>query len=167
MSALDASRRADADFTAFAYRRLMARLPRSSLPDAGAYHVTCRGVARQDIYADDDDRNLFVLLLRLVRRRWRWHVLAYCLMDNHYHLIVTTELDRLSRGMHLLNFRYAQSFNDRHRRVGHLFQNRFDARVIEADEHFVAACAYVLANAERAGIVDWPWRGGELLAELA
>jgi putative transposase len=167
VSELDASPMADADFRSSAYRRLMARLPRSSLPVAGAYHVTCRGVARQDIYFDDDDRNLFVLLLRLARRRWRWHVLAYCLMANHYHLIVTAELDRLSRGMHLLNFRYAQSFNDRYDRVGHLFQNRFDARVIEADEHFVAACTYVLQNAERQGVADWPWRGGELLAELA
>ena len=88
-------------------------------------------------------------------------------MTNHYHLVVTTELDRLSRGMHLLNFRYAQSFNDRHGRVGHLFQNRFDARAIEADEYFVATCAYVLGNAERRGIPDWSWRGGEMLAELA
>ena len=94
-------------------------------------------------------------------------MLAYCLMANHFHLVVTTELDRLSRGMHLLNFRYAQSFNDRHCRTGHLFQGRFDARVIESDEYFVATCAYVLANAERVGIADWPWRGGELLVDLS
>ena len=133
----------------------------------GAYHVTARGVARQDIFRDDDDRRLFVGLLRRATRRWRWHLLAYCLMNNHFHLVVTTELERLSRGMHYVNFRYASAFNGRYDRVGHLFQNRFDARVIDADEHFVAACAYVLANAERAGIHDWPWRGGELLVDLS
>lgn len=88
-------------------------------------------------------------------------------MQNHFHLVVLTELDRLSRGMHYLNFRYAQAFNARYSRVGHLFQGRFEARVVEADEHFVAACEYVLRNAERVGIADWPWRGGELLADLA
>jgi putative transposase len=137
------------------------------LPAVCVYNVTSRGVARQGIYADDDDRNLFVSLLRRAQRRWRWQLPAYCLMTNHYHLVVTTELERLSRGMHLLNFRYAQTFNARHGRVGHLFQNRFDARAIEGDEHFIASCAYVLANAERAGIHDWPWRGGELFAELS
>jgi REP element-mobilizing transposase RayT len=137
------------------------------LPPTGVYHVTARGVARQTIYADDEDRSYFVSLLRRARRRWGWHLYAYCLMSNHFHVVVATELDRLSRGMHLLNFRYAQSFNARHDRVGHLFQNRFDARSIEADEHFVASCAYVLENAERAGMPDWPWRGGEILADLS
>ena len=140
------------------------------LPAVGAYHVTSRGVARQRTFRDEDDYALFVSLLRRAARRWQWHLLAYCLMPNHFHLVVTCDLERLSRGMHLLNFRYAQGFNDRHQRVGHLFQGRFDARVIEADEYFVAACAYVLENAARAGLCtardDWPWIGGEILADL-
>jgi putative transposase len=136
------------------------------LPQVGTFHVTTRGVARGSIYADDADRHRFVSLLRRAQRRHRWHLLAFCLMSNHYHLVVLTELERLSRGMHLLNFRYAQSFNERHDRVGHLFQNRFDARSVEGDEHFVATCAYVLSNAERVGVRDWPWRGGEVLADL-
>ena len=123
-------------------------------------------MARQDIFRDDADRSLFISLLRRATRRWRWHLPAYCLMNNHFHLVVTTELERLSRGMHYLNFRYAQAFNDRYGRVGHLFQGRFDAQVIDADEYFVAACAYVLANAERVGIADWPWRGGEVMTDL-
>jgi putative transposase len=136
----------------------------------GVYHVTTRGVARQDIFRDDDDHHLFVRLLRLAVQRWRWQLLAYCLMPNHFHLVVTTQLERLSRGMHLLNFRYAQAFNDRYDRVGHLFQGRFGARVVETDEHFTAACAYVLDNAARAGLCgardDWPWIGGEVLDDL-
>lgn len=140
------------------------------LPWVGAYHVTSRGVARQTIYRDDDDFAFFVSLLRLTTRRWQWHLLAYCLMPNHFHLVVTCDLERLSRGMHLLNFRYARAFNDRHLRVGHLFQDRFEARVIESDEYFVAACEYVLENAVRAELCPtrdgWPWIGGELLPDL-
>lgn len=148
----------------------MPRHPRLVLPPFGAYHVTNRGVARQSISRDDDDRRLFVSLLRLATRRWRWQLLAWCLMPNHFHLVVTSELERLSRGMHLVGFRYAQSFNDRHERVGHLFQNRFSAYVIEADEYFVSACEYVLDNPVRACLCatrdDWPWLGGEILADL-
>jgi putative transposase len=140
------------------------------LPFVGAYHVTARGVARQQIYRDGDDYALFVALLRRTTRRWRWHLVAYCLMPNHFHLVVTTDRERLSRGMHLLNFRYAQSFNERYTRVGHLFQSRFAAHVIDADEHFVNACTYVLDNAVRAGLCcardDWPWLGGEILSDL-
>jgi REP element-mobilizing transposase RayT len=148
----------------------MPRQPRLVLPWVGAYHVTSRGVARQRIFRDDEDYAFFVSLLRRATRRWQWHLLAYCLMPNHFHLVVTCDLERLSRGMHLLNFRYARAFNDRYSRVGHLFQGRFDARVIEADEYFVAACAYVLENAVRAELCktrdDWPWIGGEVLADL-
>jgi putative transposase len=149
---------------------LMARRPRMTLPEVGSYHVTCRGVARQEIYRDDEDLRLFTQLLRLATRRWRWHMLAYCLMPNHFHLVMTCDLERLSRGMHLLNFRYAQAFNERHSRVGHLFQGRFSSHVIESDEHFVAACTYVLDNAVRAGLCehrdDWPWIGGEVLSDV-
>jgi putative transposase len=139
-------------------------------PDFGPYHVTSRGVARQAIFRDDDDRSLFTHLLRLATRRWRWQVHAYCLMPNHFHLVVKCDLERLSRSMHLLNFRYATAFNERHSRVGHLFQGRFSSYVVETDEHFSAACEYVLDNAVRAGLCatrdDWPWIGGEALSIL-
>jgi putative transposase len=162
--------RADADHARHAYARSVARRPRLLLPPVAAFHVTSRGVARQAISRDDDDRSLFVSLLRLAARRWRWNLLAYCLMPNHFHLVVTSELERLSRGMHLLNFRYAQSFNERHDRVGHLYQGRFSTYVVETDEHFVAACAYVFENPVRAGLCatrdEWPWIGGEVLTDL-
>ena len=152
------------------YARTVPRSPRWDLPEFGVFHVTGRGVARADIYGDDDDRTFFVSLLRRAARRHRWQLLAYCLMTNHYHLVISTGVERLSRGMHLLNFRYAQGFNERYDRVGHLFQNRFDARVVASDEHLVATCAYVLDNAVRAGACSdrdqWPWIGGEVLADL-
>src|SRR4051794_17764448 len=143
----------------------MARLARHDLPDHGAFHITMRGVAGCDIYVDDADRIRFLRFLGLGTRVAEWRLLAYCLMRNHFHLVVIGELERISRGMHGLAFRYAQAFNQRYERRGHLFQDRFHAQVIRDDDHLGSACAYVLANADRIGIADWPWRGGEF-AEL-
>ncbi len=132
--------------------------------------MTARGVARQPISVDDVDRVRFVTLVHAARRQNDWQLLAYCLMPNHFHLLVLCALDRLTRGMHGLNFRYAQRFNERHDRVGHLFQGRFGARAVEGDEHFHAVGAYVLDNAVRAGLCasrdEWRWCGGELRADL-
>jgi putative transposase len=148
----------------------MPRAPRWVLPPEGVYHVTARGVARQDIVRDDHDRHFFRRQLNLTRQRHHWLVYAWCLMTNHYHLVVVCDLERLSRGMHLLKFRHAQAFNARHDRVGHLFQGRFEARVVEGDEHFITVCEYVFDNPVRAGLcdgrADWPWLGGELLTDL-
>ena len=140
----------------------MPRRARHDLPPEGVFHLTMRGVGGCDIYLDDDDRHRFLRLLRLATRISDWRLLAYCLMRNHFHLVVDGELERISRGMHALAFRHAQAFNRRHQRRGHLFQDRFHTRVIGSEEHLGQACAYVLGNAERVGIRDWPWRGGEL-----
>ena len=99
--------------------------------------------------------------LREVIRKFAWNVYAYCLMPNHYHLVLSTERESLSKGMHRLNGLYAQRFNRRHGRVGHLFQNRFSAYVIESDAHLLSAILYVGDNPVRAGLAerpaDWPW----------
>jgi REP element-mobilizing transposase RayT len=141
----------------------MARLPRSVLPPSGIYHVTARGVDRCAIVRDDDDRAAFVELLRLVTRRSRWVVHGYCLMNNHYHLVVETALERLSAGSHRLNGIHAQRFNERHGRTGHLFQDRFHARSLRDDEHLSRAVEYVRNNPVRAGLCataeQWPWSG--------
>ena len=148
----------------------MSRQPRGVLPEVAVFHVTARGVAGNAISRDDLDRFRFCALLRLAAFRWRWRVFAYCLMPNHFHIVVLGELECVSRGTHLLNFRYAQRFNERHERRGHLYQERFHARVIRDDEHLVNACEYVLDNAVRAGLCttrdDWPWLGGELVDDL-
>jgi putative transposase len=150
----------------------MPRTPRcEALPPAGIYHVTARGVARQDIVRDDHDRLFFRRQLTFARRRHHWLVYAWCLMTNHFHLVVVCDLEQLSRGMHLLKFRHAQAFNERYDRAGHLFQGRFDARAVEGDEHFITVCEYVLDNPVRAGLCDgraeWTWLGGELLTDLS
>ena len=141
----------------------MARQPRNVLPAAGVYHVTCRGVARCEIFGDDSDREYLVRLLHETARKFEWHCHAYCLMGNHYHAIVESDLDSLSLGIHRMNGAYAQRFNRRQERVGHLFQNRFFARIIQSDEHLETAIAYVWNNPVRTGLCDeayeWPWGG--------
>lgn len=138
----------------------MPRQPRCLLGD-GIFHVISRGVARTVIFRDSDDYRGFVRLFAAVVDRFLWSDHAYCLMPNHYHLVIQAKRVRLSNGMHRLNGLYAQGFNDRYERAGHLFQNRFGARLIEDERYLAGACAYVLNNPVRAGLVEtaeeWPW----------
>ena len=140
----------------------MPRRPRHLLGD-GTYHVTARGVARSQIFRDDIDYRAFLVLFRDSADRFAWSVPAFCLMPNHYHVVVSAPLEALSAGMHRLGCLYAMRFNERHDRVGHLFQNRFDARVIEGDRHVRAVCRYVVNNPVRARLCaerdHWPWSG--------
>jgi putative transposase len=130
------------------------------------FHVTARGVARARIFLDGIDYAAFERQLLEVRDEHSWTLHAYCLLPNHYHLIVETRRAKLSAGMHRLNGRYAQRFNRRYDRVGHVFQNRFGSYVISSEEHFERALAYVRANPVEAGlcrsIEEWPWSGALL-----
>jgi len=121
---------------------------------AGAlYHVTSRGNARAAIYLDDGDRRHFLSLLRDVIEECRWRCHAYCLMPNHYHLLLATPEPNLSRGMRQLNGIFTQRFNHIHGRVGHVFQGRFHAVVVERETHLVELARYVVLNPVRAGMV--------------
>jgi putative transposase len=128
------------------------------------FHVTARGVARAPIFLDGIDYAEFERQLFMVREEYFWMLHAYCLLPNHYHLVVETTRDGLTGGMHKLNGRYAQRFNRRYDRVGHVFQNRFSSYVIETEEHFLRALEYVRANPVEAGrcsrLDEWPWSGG-------
>src|ERR1044072_4951802 len=104
----------------------MARPLRLEYPGA-LYHITTRGNARRPIFKDDSDRRLFLDTLQRVADRYHWLCHAYCLMDNHYHLVVETLDGNLAQGMRQLNGTYTQAYNRRHRRVGHLFQGRYKA----------------------------------------
>ena len=137
------------------YPRRMARPLRIEFPHA-IYHVTSRGNARQSIFADDEDRCAFRALLAHVIDRFGWVCHAYCLMDNHYHLLIETPQPNLSQGMRQLNGRYTQTYNRRHERVGHLFQGRFTAILVEKDAHLLELCRYVVLNPVRAQMVTHP-----------
>jgi REP element-mobilizing transposase RayT len=149
----------------------MGRVPRSSLPD-GCFHVVTRGVAeRGEVFRDDDDRSTFLKLLLAVVRRHDWTCHAFCLMGTHYHLVLDSRRTDLSRGLHRLNLHYARYFNERHGLFGHLFADRFSARLIESEEYLYAACAYTLLNPVRAGLCeharDWPWSYSRFGLEVA
>ena len=138
----------------------MARPLRLEFPHA-IYHVTARGNAQQDVYLDDDDRELFLSVLAEVVDRYAWICHAYCLMDNHYHLLIETPDANLSLGMRQLNGVYTQRFNRRHGLVGHLFQGRFKAILVERDAYLLELARYIVLNPLRARMVKtisrYPW----------
>ena len=133
----------------------MSRPLRIEYPGA-VYHVTSRGDARRPIFCDDKDRLLFLEVLASIVSRFHWLCHAYCLMNNHYHLIVETPEGNLSRGMRQLNGVYTQRFNRRHRKPGHVFQGRYKAIVVEKESYLLELCRYVVLNPVRAKAVETP-----------
>ena len=127
------------------YPYSMARPLRLEFPHA-LYHVTARGNAQQDVYLDDDDRELFLCVLAEVIDRFRWICHAYCLMGNHYHLLIETPDANLSLGMRQLNGVYTQRFNRHHNRAGHLFQGRFKAILVERYSYLLELARYIVLN---------------------
>jgi putative transposase len=138
----------------------MSRPLRLEFPNA-LYHVTARGDRRENIFEDDQDRRAFLATLALVVKQFNWLCYAYCLMDNHYHLLVQTPDSNLSKGMRQLNGVFTQASNRRHSRVGHLFQGRFKAILVDSDAYLLELARYIVLNPVRAGMVKrsdrWPW----------
>lgn len=120
------------------------------------YHVTSRGNEKKAIYRQGDDFALFLKILSDVCERFNWVIHAYCLMTNHYHLLVETPDANLSNGMRQLNGVFTQSINRRHQRVGHLFQGRYKAILVDKDAYLLELCRYVVLNPVRAKMVDYP-----------
>ena len=143
----------------------MPRPLRIEYPDA-RYHVMSRGNRREEIFADDRDRELFLQTLGETCAKTGWQVHAYCLMSNHFHLVVETPQPNLAAGMRWLLGTYTQRFNRRHAHWGHLFGGRYKAQLIDerARGYLAAACDYVHLNPERAGLIEpgktletYPW----------
>ncbi len=129
---------------------------------AGAvYHVTSRGDRREDIFFTDADRKAWLAQLKQVCVRFNWRCHAWCQMTNHYHLIIETAEPNLAQGMRQLNGVYTQYINRAHSRVGHVFQGRYKAILVDKDSHLLELARYVVLNPLRAGmtqdIADWPW----------
>jgi REP element-mobilizing transposase RayT len=138
----------------------MARPLRLQFPGA-VYHVTARGNARQAIFFDDRDRCRFVDRLAEEIEQQRWLLYAWCLMDNHYHLLFETPEPNLVAGMRRLNQVYTQGFNRRHDRAGHILQGRYKSILVEKQSYLLELTRYVVLNPLRAGAVaaaeQWPW----------
>ncbi len=138
----------------------MARPLRIEYPGA-VYHVTSRGNEKKPVFKDDQDRENFLNTIQHVNKRYNWICHAYCLMTNHYHLMIETPDGNLSIGMRQINSVYTQLFNKRHGRTGHLFQGRYKAILIQKDSHLLEVCRYVVLNPVRAKMVEspekWPW----------
>jgi putative transposase len=138
----------------------MARPLRIEFPGA-LYHLCSRGNARQAIYLDDGDRRKWLTLLGEVCIRFNWVCYSYCLMTNHYHLMIETPDGNLSLGMRHLNGVYSQYFNKRHRRVGHLYQGRYSSPLVEKEAYLQELCRYIVLNPVRARMVrtaqEWRW----------
>jgi REP element-mobilizing transposase RayT len=138
----------------------MTRPLRIEFPVA-LYHITSRGDRREVIFEDDEDREIFLRVLAEVTDGYNWICHAYCLMDNHYHLIIETVDGNLSKGMRQLNGVFTQASNRRHHRSGHLFQGRFKGILVDKDAYLLELSRYVVLNPVRAGMVDspaqWPW----------
>ncbi len=138
----------------------MARALRNA-PAGAIFHITARGNRRQPIFLDDRDRQRFLEILTAVVLRFGWRCHAYCLMSNHYHLVVETPKDNLSEGMHRLNFLYAQWTNARHEVDGHLFDGRFRSRIVQSTYQLMTLVRYIALNPVAAGLCadpgDWAW----------
>src|SRR4051812_36887072 len=138
----------------------MPRAPRVHVA-GGVYHVISRGNRRQTIFHDDTDYAYFIELLETVVRRCCWRCHGYCLMPNHFHLLIETREPNVSERMQRLNSRYAQWFNRRYGYSGHLFQGRFYGRLVESAYHLLELARYVVANPVRAGLCshagEWRW----------
>jgi len=152
----------------------MARPLRLELA-GGLYHVTSRGDRREAIYMDDKDREKWLEILGNVCSRFNWRCHAYCLMDNHYHIVIETAEANLSKGMRQLNGVYTQYFNKQHNRVGHVYQGRYKGILVERDSYLLELSRYVVLNPIRADMIknmdEWKWSSyqamiGEVPARL-
>lgn len=127
----------------------------------GLYHVTSRGDGREDIYLSEADRLAWLDVFGQVCKRFNWVCHAWCQMGNHYHLVIETPEANLAQGMRQLNGVYTQRFNRAHGRVGHVFQGRYKAILVERDSYLLELARYVVLNPLRAGMVKrleaWPW----------
>lgn len=135
--------------------------------ETGISHVYARGNRRQALFLDDRDRRTYLGMLGAAVRRCRWRCLSFCLMTNHVHLLIETSELNLGAGMQRFHGPYAQTFNRRHGKDGHLFQRRYDAVRIRSDQQLVTTLRYIARNPVEAGACedaeDWPWSSHAML----
>ena len=129
----------------------MPRIARK-LSETGFYHVIIRGVNKETIFLDDNDRKMFLRLLRKYKAELECNVYAYCLMSNHVHLLIEDQQLNIGELMKNITCVYAGEFNKKHKRVGHLFQDRFKSQNVENQNYLLRLIRYIHRNPEKAGI---------------
>ena len=135
---------------------------------SGIYHVVVRGINRQDIFFDDEDRQQYMKILHRVKEKSGCELYAYCLMDNHVHLLIKEKVEDISQIMKRQGVSYAQAYNQKYERCGHVFQDRFKSEAVETDSYFLAVLRYIHQNPLKAGITqninDYTWSSHRLYA---
>jgi putative transposase len=143
--------------------------PRNEIA-GGIYHVIARGVDRRRIFVDSEDYETYTRLLATVTRRQGWHLLCYCLMPNHVHLMIETPETNLANGMQWVHSLYVLAFNERHCRSGHLFEAPYKSPLVETDEAFVRVVGYIAVNPVAAALCkrasDWRWGSHAVLTSI-
>lgn len=138
----------------------MARYPRRK-SDSKVYHVMLRGIDRMPLFFDNEDRIRFLETMDRMNQEKQYEIYAYCLMDNHLHLLIQEGEDTLQRSLKRIGVSYAYYYNKKYVRIGHVFQDRFRSEAIEDDSYLLAAIRYIHNNPVKAGIVvgalDYPW----------
>jgi putative transposase len=132
--------------------------------------VTTRGNNGTPIYRDDDDRRFFLVLSHRTAAILDWQLHLWCLMSNHFHLLIETKTENLAQGMHRINSRYAHAVNERHGFRGHVFERRYTSRVVESETQLRNTVLYIAHNPVAAQLCadarEWPWSGGPMLAQV-
>lgn len=133
----------------------MPRQSRESSPTS-IYHVMIRGNERKNLFLDDEDRTKFLEILDEKKQRSKYLLYAYCLMNNHVHLLIKEGVEELSQIMKRINVAFAYYFNNKYQRVGHVFQDRYRSEAIHNEQYLLAVVSYIHNNPVKAGIVEYP-----------
>ncbi|MEQ8175465.1 MAG: transposase [Syntrophomonadaceae bacterium] len=133
----------------------MSRKPRS-LSSTGIYHIMLRGNERKPVFADDQDKRKFIKIIDIKRCELNFSLYAYCLMDNHVHLLIDTKEHHISVIMRGVATRYATYYNWKHDRVGHVFQDRYKSEPVENERYLLAVVRYIHNNPVQAGLANTP-----------
>ena len=137
-------------------------MPRTArkISKTGFYHIIIRGVNKTEIFIDDEDRKMFLHLLKYYSVELNCKIYTYCLMSNHVHLLIEDKELKIGELMKNITCVYAREFNKKHERVGHLFQDRFKSQNVENQNYLLRLIRYIYRNPEKAGICkteDYKW----------
>lgn len=132
----------------------MVRVARSK-SETGIYHAMLRGINRTSIFEDQEDREFLLERLKLFTEKNKYTLYAYCLMDNHVHLLIREKDDEISTSIKRLSSSYASWYNNKYDRCGHLFQERFKSEVVETDGYFLTVLRYIHQNPAQAGMFEY------------